>query len=105
MFEVKNPENRSNTYRATVEMEDGKPVNDGGYVKQLKELISAMNKHTENRSWRVKLRGRGPRKKIAMQEKGIPESYASRYFRQDLPLKYAETADVYVYETTNWWSN
>lgn len=78
-------DNRTGAYRATVDMEDGQPVNDGGYVEQLRKIISAQNKTSDTQQY-VKLQGRGPRE------------HDGRRYDQALPLGYATSADVYVYE-------
>lgn len=83
MIEIK--PNRTNSYRATVEMKNGNPYNDKGYVKKLREIVNE-NNGKDGRTFYVKLQGRGPRK------------HNGRRYDQALPLPYATTADVYVYE-------
>lgn len=73
---------RTSNYFFTVEMENGTPVNDGDRVKTLREFIHAMNQAGTKKQY-VKLQGRGHRRGM---------------YNQSLPLKYATSADVYVYE-------
>jgi len=75
---------RTNAYHFTVEMKDGKPV--GEYtsaVSLLRSAIKRQNKKYGTKKY-VKLQGRGHRRGV-------------RRYNQSLPLKYADSADVYVY--------
>jgi len=77
---------RTQNYRYTVKMKDGKPVGcDLSMVTALRQFVSFLNKSNGSKLY-VKLQGRGPRK------------VNGRKYFQSLPLKFAETADVYVYE-------
>lgn len=69
---------RTENYRFTVKMENGQPVGDDlNRVNELRE-------HMKGTGWYVKLQGRGHRQGVYR-------------YNQSLPLKYATTADVYVY--------
>jgi hypothetical protein len=77
---------RTENYRYTVDMKDGKPLGCGfSKVSTLREFVTFLNKKNGTTLY-VKLQGRGPRK-----------VNGRKYFKS-LPLKYAVTADVYVYE-------
>lgn len=77
---------RTENYRYTVKMQNGKPVGcDLSMVTALRHFVSFLNK-TNGTKLYVKLQGRGPRK------------VNGRKYFQSLPLAFAETADVYVYE-------
>jgi cytochrome c len=66
-------------------MQDGKPVgSDAITVIALRSYITYLNRKN-NTTLYVKLQGRGPRK------------VNGTNYPQSLPLKFAETADVYVY--------
>lgn len=76
---------RTELYHFTVKMYEGKPVGgDALRVKHLREAISQLNKYHTQKLY-VKLQGRGPRRGV-------------RSYCQSLPLGYAKSADVYVYE-------
>lgn len=83
-------ENRTNAYRFTIGMKDGAPSSevDRAQVTALRVTVSALN-ILDGRKRYVKLQGRGPRK-----------VNGKKYF-QSLPLKYATSADVYIYERYN----
>jgi cytochrome c len=67
-------------------MQGGEPIGpDLATVKALRRYITYLNKKNGT-SLYVKLQGRGPRK------------VNGRKYFQSLPLKFATTADVYVYE-------
>lgn len=70
---------RSDTYRFTVWMENGKPV--GRNAKR----VEALRKAIRGTGYYVKLHGRGYR-------------MGNRRFNQSLPLMLAKSADVYVYK-------
>lgn len=77
---------RTPNYRYTVDMKDGKPVGCGfATVSTLREFVTFLNKKNGTKLY-VKLQGRGPRK-----------VNGRKYFKS-LPLKFAITADVYIYE-------
>jgi|TARA_B110000908_G_C9946219_1_gene310473 hypothetical protein len=79
-------EDRTPAYYATVKMINGKVApEDQGIVDGIKMVVKMNNEafDTANRKY-VKLQARGPRRGV----------YA---YNQSLPLKYAVTADVYVY--------
>ena len=76
--------NRTNAYRFTVQMQNGKPVVEQAYlVEALRTVVSAENTWNGVRQY-VKLQGRGPR-------------LGNRRYNQSLPLSFATHADVYVY--------
>lgn len=77
----------TDTYRMTVKMLNGEVApEDRFYVKLLRESIAFVNniEGTDIKQY-VKLQGRGYRRGV-------------RSYNQGLPLKYATSADVYVYE-------
>jgi hypothetical protein len=75
---------RTNAYRFTVQLENGKPVAEQAHlVDALKAAIAAENTWKGIRQY-VKLQGRGHR-------------HGVRHFNDSLPLPYATSADVYVY--------
>lgn len=75
---------RSNSYRMTVKMVDGKVApKDYQMVEELRQIVKQSNK-LFNTKFYVKLQGRGPR--------------PSRRYHQSLPLGMSTSADVYVYE-------
>lgn len=77
---------RTSNYRYTVKMKNGKPVgSDFATVTALRAYVSYLNRENGTKLY-VKLQGRGPRK------------VNGRKYFQSLPLKFAETADVYVYQ-------
>jgi cytochrome c len=77
---------RTEKYRYTVTMENGYPTfPDIAKVNALREYIKYLNRENGT-TFYVKLQGRGPRK------------IGARKYFQSLPLKFAKTADVYVYE-------
>lgn len=76
---------RTEAYKFTVRMKDGKPLGvDADLVQGLRTVVKLGNSAFDTKQY-VKLQGRGPRRGV-------------RRYNQSLPLKYAETADVYVYE-------
>lgn len=80
--------NRSDAYYATVKMINGKVApEDQGIVDGLRLVVKMNNAafETEKNKY-VKLQGRGPR------------AHNGRRYDQGLPLAYAQTADVYVYD-------
>lgn len=83
-------ENRTSAYRFTVDMKGGKPANQADLqaLTSLREYYEIENA-IFGTTYYVKLQGRGPRK-----------VNGKKYF-QSLPLKYATSADVYVYERYN----
>jgi hypothetical protein len=74
---------RTNTYVMTVDLVNGKA--DDEVLNLVKMLVRLENKYTGSKKY-VKLQGRGPRK-----------VNGKKYF-QSLPLQYATSADVYVYQ-------
>ena len=75
---------RTQAYKFTVRMKDGKPFGvDADLVQGLRTVVKLGNVAYGTRQY-VKLQGRGHR-------------MGNRRYNQSLPLKYAETADVYVY--------
>lgn len=77
---------RTPNYRYTVDMKNGQPVGCGfSTVSTLREFVKFLNKKNGTTLY-VKLQGRGPRK------------VNGTNYPQSLPLKFAQTADVYVYE-------
>jgi len=77
---------RTPNYRYTVKMRYGEPIGpDLSMVNALRRYISYLNQRNGT-SLYVKLQGRGPRK------------VNGRKYFQSLPLEFATTADVYVYE-------
>jgi len=75
--------NRTQAYKFTVQMKDGKPADsDQSLVDGLRLVVKMGNLATGTRQY-VKLQGRGPR--------------PSKRYHQSLPLNMATTADVYVY--------
>lgn len=75
---------RTDAYFLTVEMKNGKPTGKGAIdVRNLRGYIKLFNKRFGKNKY-VKLQGRGHR-------------MGNRRYNQSLPLKYATTADVYVY--------
>lgn len=76
--------NRTNAYRFTVQLENGKPVAEQSHlVAALKAAVAAENAWKGVRQY-VKLQGRGHR-------------FGNRRYNQSLPLPLATHADVYVY--------
>lgn len=75
---------RTTAYKFTVQMKDGQPVgNDKALVDGLRLVVKMGNLAYGTRQY-VKLQGRGHRRGVYR-------------YNQSLPLKYATTADVYVY--------
>ena len=77
-------------YKMTVKMIDGKVhPNDAAMVSEIRALVKNHNslyrKYKLDGAKYVKLQGRGPR------------AHNGRRYNQGLPLPYAVTADVYVY--------
>ena len=76
---------RTKAYQFTVEMKDGKPVGkDADLVQGLRTVVKLDNAAFGTTKY-VKLQGRGHR-------------MGKRRYNQSLPLQYATTADVYIYE-------
>lgn len=76
---------RTKAYKFTVRMKDGKPFGvDADLVQGLRTVVKLGNAAYGTTNY-VKLQGRGPRK------------INGRKYFQSLPLQFAETADVYVY--------
>jgi len=76
---------RTSAYKFTVQMKDGQPVGkDADLVRGLRLVVKMGNLAYGTTNY-VKLQGRGHR-------------MGNRRYNQSLPLQYAETADVYVYE-------
>ncbi len=80
----------STSYYATVDMVDGKVApHDQAVLDGIKMVVylhnAAHEKHTADQK-RVKLQGRGPR------------AHDGKKYNMTLPLKYAQRADIYVYE-------
>lgn len=79
-------QNRTDAYRMTVSMKDGAPATEADRqgLEVLRCTVSGLNQ-LDGRKRYVKLQGRGPR-------------LGNRRYNQSLPLQYATSADVYVYE-------
>lgn len=78
-------ERTSDSYQFTVCMKDGAPTGAcATRLQNLRRVISKSNSVSANKLY-VKLQGRGHRQ-------------GKRAYWQSLPLRYAESADVYVYE-------
>ena len=79
-------ENRSNTYIGTVDLKDERDMK---MVKNVRRMVKEANAHMRDsdngKQLYVKLQGRGHR-------------MGKRRYNQSLPLKFSETADVYIYE-------
>jgi hypothetical protein len=78
----------SDSYIATYDVTN---PDDIAAIDMLRETVSTLNRWLRNdglkNQFYVKLRGRGPR--LGVQK-----------YRQELPLKYAKTVDLYVYRKT-----
>lgn len=77
-------ENRTDSYLGTVDLSDAK---DMAMVKNVRKIVSEANrklKASGKPAMYVKLQGRGHR-------------MGQRRYHQSLPLKYATSADVYLY--------
>ena len=75
--------NRTQAYKFTVQMKDGKPAgSDRSLVDDLRLAVKIGNLASGKRQY-VKLQGRGPR--------------PSNRYHQSLPLNMSTSADVYVY--------
>lgn len=77
-------ENRTDSYLGTVDLSN---PSDMSMVKAVRRMVSDANaklRESGKPSMYVKLQGRGYR-------------MGNRSYNQSLPLKYAKTADVYVY--------
>ena len=75
--------NRTQAYKFTVQMKDGKPVgSDRSLVDDLRLAVKIGNLASGKRQY-VKLQGRGPR--------------PSNRYHCSLPLNMSTSADVYVY--------
>jgi hypothetical protein len=79
-------ENRTAAYRMTISMKDGAPSTDADRqgLEVLRRTVSGLNKLDGGKRY-VKLFGRGHR-------------MGNWRYNQSLPLQYATSADVYVYE-------
>jgi len=79
-------EGRTPNYQGTITMGDPE---DMMRVQEIRKMISDVNKfHREtgkDSRFYVKLQGRGPR-------------LGNRRYNQSLPLQFARTADIYIYE-------
>lgn len=76
---------RTEAYQFTVEMKDGQPVGkDADLVQGLRTVVKLGNAAFGTTKY-VKLQGRGWRQN-------------NRRYNQSLPLQYATTADVYIYD-------
>jgi hypothetical protein len=77
--------NRTDAYRFTVQMENGKPIAEQNHLVQaLRAVIAAEDTWNGTKRY-VKLQGRGPR-------------FGNRRYNQSLPLGLSVSADVYVYQ-------
>lgn len=76
-------ENRTASYIGTVDLADQE---DMSLVKGIRKLVKEANQNRSfgPKSMYVKLQGRGPR-------------LGKRRYNQSLPLRFAKTADVYIY--------
>jgi len=77
-------ENRTDSYLGTVNLSD---PDDMTMVKNMRKIVSEANqklRESNKRTMYVKLQGRGHR-------------MGNRRYHQALPLKYATSADVYLY--------
>jgi hypothetical protein len=79
-------QNRTNAYRFTINLRDGKPasIEEQNMLDDFRATVSACNKASSLKMY-VKLQGRGHRCGI-------------RRYNQSLPLTLADRADVYVYD-------
>ena len=75
--------NRTQAYKFTVQMKDGKPADSDQSLVDSLRLVVKIDNLAEGKSQYVKLRGRGPR--------------PSNRYHLSLPLSMATSADVYVY--------
>jgi hypothetical protein len=77
---------RTNAYRFTINLRDGKPATpeEQKALEDFRATVSACNKISDRQMY-VKLQGRGPRRGV-------------RRYNQSLPLPLSERADVYVYD-------
>ena len=83
-------ENRSDTYLVTVNLKNEQDMKVVNVARNLVRDVNLFRKEKgDTKQMYVKLQGRGSRMGI------------SRY-NQSLPLKFAETADVYIYERPNY---
>jgi hypothetical protein len=83
---------RTDNYYSTIQLIDGKPATDSDLEKlnSVRNMVKCINTYNKkngrvDRPLYTKLHGRGDR-------------YGSKQWRQELPLKYATSADIYVYE-------
>ena len=77
----------SKSYYATVEMVDGKVApHDQAVLDGIKMVVYLNNATGVGEPKRVKLQGRGQR------------AHDGKKYNMTLPLKYAQRADIYVYE-------
>ena len=75
--------NRTQAYKFTVQMKDGKPADSDQSLVDSLRLVVKIDNLAEGKSQYVKLQGRGPR--------------PSNRYHLSLPLSMATSADVYVY--------
>lgn len=77
---------RTDNYFATIQLMDGKPATESDklLMEHLRSTVKKMNRLEKTKHY-VKLHGRGHR-------------YGNQSWAQELPLKYATSADVYIYE-------
>lgn len=78
-------ENRTDSYMGTVDLSDAADMNMVAIARKLVKEANAKLRESGKRQMYVKLQGRGYRQGV-------------RRYNQSLPLKYATTADVYIYE-------
>lgn len=77
-------ENRTDSYMGTVDLSDAADMNMVAIARKLVKEANAKLRESGKRQMYVKLQGRGYRQGV-------------RRYNQSLPLKYATTADVYIY--------
>ena len=75
---------QSTSYRFTVKMVDGKPAPEDQAAVDGLRTVCKLSNTAYGTTYYVKLQGRGHRRGVYR-------------YNQSLPLKYATTADVYVY--------
>lgn len=77
-------ENRTEAYMCTVNLSDAEDMNTVAIARKLVKEVNAELRKSGKRQMYVKLQGRGYRQGV-------------RRYNQSLPLKYATSADVYIY--------
>ena len=77
-------ENRTDSYMGTVDLSNADDMNMVAIARKLVKEANAKLRESGKRQMYVKLQGRGYRQGV-------------RRYNQSLPLKYATTADVYIY--------